>query len=315
MDATTSALVQITHIQFLALLYPSRLEQRLVLFLLGPLALLSASMELLPIHQNQKTVDVADTICNTCNAALSLLFTAALFLWGFAINRKQAWRTDGGTAVFGGAALALAIISTALNFLYIPTKDQYLWLPSLIWAAVLWQSFLGWWWWEGGGRGVGEVGSSCKAHPGSVPIEEGEAIEMTDHSRGPNITQAVEASSTSTSASSPTTTEAGPSNILAHLAAALSQALERMRLRRTVYGNEVAAAARTSGTLPEAADTDVVGWGLGSFGLRERERRENEMAELQDREDLALHTQTHNEDDLDREEAGRERRPLRGGQR
>ncbi|EJD08371.1 uncharacterized protein FOMMEDRAFT_59759, partial [Fomitiporia mediterranea MF3/22] len=64
MDATTSALVQITHIQFLTLLYPSRLEQRLVLFLLGPLALLSASMELLPIHQNQTTVDVADTIRN-----------------------------------------------------------------------------------------------------------------------------------------------------------------------------------------------------------------------------------------------------------
>ncbi|EJC97442.1 uncharacterized protein FOMMEDRAFT_163346, partial [Fomitiporia mediterranea MF3/22] len=139
-----------------------------------------------------------------------------------------------------------------------------------------------------------------------------------------NITQAVEASSASTTASSPTTTEAGPSNILsrlrttppmlalshfyhllhrAHLAAAHSQALERMRLRRAVYGNEVAAAARTSGTSPEAADTDVVGWGLGSFGLRERERRENELAEIQDREDLASHTQTHNEDDLDREEA------------
>ena len=106
-------------------------------------------MELLPIHQSQTIVDIASTIRNTCNAALSLLFTSALFLYGLLVNRTQAWRTDGGTAVFGSAALALALISTALNFLYIPTKDRYLWLPSLIWAVVLWQSFLGWWWWVG----------------------------------------------------------------------------------------------------------------------------------------------------------------------
>ncbi|THG93711.1 hypothetical protein EW145_g8303, partial [Phellinidium pouzarii] len=152
MDATTSALVQ-----FLTLLYPSYLEARLILGLLAPLAVLSAAMELLPIHQSQTIVDIADTIRNTCNAALSLLFTAALCLWGFLVNRKQAWRTDGGTAAFGAAAIVLALISTALNFLYIPAKDQYTWLPHLIWVVVLWQSFLGWWWWVGGGRGVGEV--------------------------------------------------------------------------------------------------------------------------------------------------------------
>ena len=92
---------------------------------------------------------------NICNATLSLLFTAALFIWGFLVNRKQAWRTDGGTAAFGAGALFLTLMSSALNFLYIPSKDKYVWLPGLMWAVILWQNFLGWWWWVGGGMGVG----------------------------------------------------------------------------------------------------------------------------------------------------------------
>ena len=327
-------------------------------------------MELLPIHQNQTTVDVADTIRNTCNAALSLLFTAALFLWGFAINRKGAWRTDGGTAAFGGAALVLALVSTALNFLYIPTKDQYLWLPSLIWAVVLWQSFLGWWWWVGGGRGVGEVeellrreerrerkrklraarrtvrkekaqalwrnasetlrfnrkgsGSTSGSGASSIAPETaspGEQDVIDEHNaRTRGAVDAAEGasvipSSASSVISSPqTTTEtsSAPSNFFsrlrasppfaalsqfyhllrrAHLAAAHSQAIERMRKRGAVYGNEVANAAgygadgRGDGDIV-VRDTDVVGWGLGSVGLRERERRENELAQEFDMEEL-----------------------------
>jgi len=122
-------------------------------------------MQLIPIHAignlqspvNATIVNYSDAVRNVCNATLSFLFSASLFIWGFLVNRKQAWRWDGGTAVFGIGALALAIMSTALNILYIPSQDQYVWLPGLMWAVVLWQSFLGWWWWVGAGMGVGEV--------------------------------------------------------------------------------------------------------------------------------------------------------------
>jgi len=132
---------------------------------IGPLAVVSAIMQLIPIRGigNQgnsaitAVVNYSDAVRNVCNATLSFLFTASLFVWGFFVNRKQAWRTDGGTAAFGVGALVLAIMSTVLNILYIPSQDQYVWLPSLMWAVVLWQSFLGWWWWVGAGMGVGEV--------------------------------------------------------------------------------------------------------------------------------------------------------------
>ncbi|KAK0459103.1 uncharacterized protein EV420DRAFT_1538312 [Desarmillaria tabescens] len=154
MNATTSGLIQITHIQFLTLLYPSRLEGRLIFSLLIPLAVMAAVMQLTPMSGNLQVKDVATAIRNVCNATLSLLFTVALFVWGVLVNRKQAWRTDGGTAAFGCAALALALVSTALNFLYIPREEEYVWLPGLMWAVVLWQSFLGWWWWVGAGTGT-----------------------------------------------------------------------------------------------------------------------------------------------------------------
>jgi hypothetical protein len=148
--------IQITHVQFLTLLYPSRLEARLIMFILGPLAIVSATMQLLPIfHLSNKVASLSSAVRNVCNATLSLLFAASLFIWGFLVNRRQAWRTDGGTAAFGAAALALALVSTALNFLYVPREEEYVWLPGLLWAVVLWQSFLGWWWWVGAGsRGL-----------------------------------------------------------------------------------------------------------------------------------------------------------------
>ncbi|KAL1746654.1 hypothetical protein HDZ31DRAFT_81039 [Schizophyllum fasciatum] len=155
MNAFTSALIQITHIQFLTLLFPSRLEARLILFLLGPMAVVASVMQLVPIGQNMKITDIASAIRNVCNATLSLLFTASLFIWGLLVNRRQAWRTDGGTAAFGAAALTLAIVQTGLNILYVPREEEYVWLPGLIWAVILWQSFLGWWWWVGAGSGSG----------------------------------------------------------------------------------------------------------------------------------------------------------------
>ncbi|EDR09089.1 uncharacterized protein LACBIDRAFT_296354 [Laccaria bicolor S238N-H82] len=158
MNASTSGLIQITHIQFLTLLYPSRLEGRLIFTLLGPLAVVAAIMQLLPISGSTQANSIASAVRNVCNATLSLLFTISLFIWGFLVNRQQAWRTDGGTAAFGCAALSLALVSTALNFLYVHKEDEFVWLPGLMWAVVLWQSFLGWWWWVGAGSGSGLVG-------------------------------------------------------------------------------------------------------------------------------------------------------------
>ncbi|THH33057.1 hypothetical protein EUX98_g1107 [Antrodiella citrinella] len=157
MNATTSALIQITHIQFLTLLFPSGLERRLIFALLGPLAIVAAVMQLLPMQNSTHITSIANAVQNVCNATLSLLFTASLFIWGFLVNSKQAWRTDGGTAAFGAGALTLALASTAITFVYIPHKDQYAWMPGLMWAVILWQSFLGWWWWVGAGMGVGAV--------------------------------------------------------------------------------------------------------------------------------------------------------------
>ena len=288
-------------------------------------------MELLPIHQNQKVLDIADTVRNTCNAALSLLFTAALFIWGFLINRRQAWRTDGGTAAFGAGALTLALVSTFLNFLNIPTKDDYNWLPQLIWAVVQWQSFLGWWWWVGGGRGIGEVEELIKreqrrerrrkarAERKSQRKEKAQALwrnasETLRFGRKPsgslngginghaqNQSDSIEmlprgatgeGSTSGSSLSGPTSsastngtgvisriTSSAPFIAVAHfyrllrhahLTAAHSQAIERVRRRRRAYANE--AGAEGIGSIVN--DTAVVGWGLGSFGIREMERRE-----------------------------------------
>lgn len=111
-------------------------------------------MQLLPIHSDPRVVSWADAVQNVCNATLSLLFTLSLVIWGFFVKRDQAWRTDGGTAAFGAGAMILAFASTALTFVNIPGKQQYEWLPGLIWAVIMWQSFMGWWWWVGSGMGL-----------------------------------------------------------------------------------------------------------------------------------------------------------------
>ncbi|KAG8714304.1 hypothetical protein FRC11_008983 [Ceratobasidium sp. 423] len=157
MESTTSGLVHITHIQFLTLLYPSGIEARLIFLLLGPLAIASSGMVFMSMNSAAEVRDLGDAVRNVCNSALSLLFTAALLAWGFVIHRTPAWRTDGGTAAFGIGAITLAVLSTVSNFLQIFLNRRIHWLLSLTWAIVLWQSFLGWWWWVGSGEGINEV--------------------------------------------------------------------------------------------------------------------------------------------------------------
>ena len=141
--------LQIANIQYLTLLYPSRIERWLINCLLVPLAVVSSVMEIVHLHSDEGVRHIGDTLRNVCNCTLSLLFTIALCMWGFVIHRRQAWRTDGGTAVFGAAAILLAAISSALNIIILPAKNQLFWLQPLVWSVVLWQSFLGWWWWVG----------------------------------------------------------------------------------------------------------------------------------------------------------------------
>ncbi|KIM30557.1 hypothetical protein M408DRAFT_328116 [Serendipita vermifera MAFF 305830] len=116
--------------------------------MIGPLVLLSSLSSFVTLSPSANTRSVADSIKNACNSALAILFSLALWAWGLIINRKEAWRTDGGTAIFGGGALALSLVSIALN-LYQIVKVPPVWVPPLLWAIVLWQSFLGWWWYVG----------------------------------------------------------------------------------------------------------------------------------------------------------------------
>ncbi|KAF8963651.1 hypothetical protein BDZ97DRAFT_1819722 [Flammula alnicola] len=108
MNASTSGSFRPAHIRLLGPFF----------FSLCPLAIVAAIMQLLPISGSTSVNNIASAV-------------------------RNAWRTDGGTAVFGCAALSFAVISTALNFFRVAA--------GLMWAVVLWQSFLGWWWWVGAG--------------------------------------------------------------------------------------------------------------------------------------------------------------------
>lgn len=125
------------------MLYPSNVEAKLILILMGPLVLVSAITELLPMHNKGEKgttlVDLSDAIQSICNSTLSLLYTIALLVWGLVVNRKQAWRLEGGTAAFGGAALILAMNSTALSFLQLTPVGPFVWLTSLLHTSIVWQ--------------------------------------------------------------------------------------------------------------------------------------------------------------------------------
>ncbi|KAL1405778.1 hypothetical protein Q8F55_007451 [Vanrija albida] len=156
LQALSNGLANLTHIQFLTLLYPSRTEARLIFLALGPLAVASSGLFFCTMSNNRTVVDLGDAIRNVFSSTLLLIFTLSLCIWGFLVNRRRAWRLDGGTGVFGGGALGLAFVTTASSF--VAVKEEGIdWLQHLIWAAVLWQTWLGWWWWVGAGMGIGEV--------------------------------------------------------------------------------------------------------------------------------------------------------------
>lgn len=307
-------------------------------------------MQLVPL--GDPTIDgpltsIATAVQNVCNATLSLLFTGSLFIWGFLVNRKSAWRTDGGTAAFGVGAMVLAVGSTTITFIYIPSKDHYDWMPGLMWSVILWQSFLGWWWWVGAGMGVGEVDELLRREekrkrkrrakaarremrrgryetfwkgvagavgyrvpngkPGELSMERegaasGSASEehqsSSDQERGrrswsrlsriPSQQSGRSGAQTNASAlsnSNSNTTTATSSGFFgrvkshvvvrcvygwylllrhAHLIAAREQAVEHGERIQQVYRHEVAERAAM-----ENPDPATVGWGLGSFGIRQ----------------------------------------------
>jgi hypothetical protein len=139
-------------------MYPSRrIEGQFIFVLLGPLAVIAAMTQFAPLDPSLRFVSNAYAVCNVCNAMLSILFAIFLAIWGFIVNGKHAWRTDGGTAIFGAGAILLSLASTAITIAYIPARDQFEWVPGLTSAIVLWQTFLGWWWWVRAGMGMGEV--------------------------------------------------------------------------------------------------------------------------------------------------------------
>ncbi len=319
-------------------MYPSRLEAQLIFVLLGPLAILAAGMQLAPLHSSQQFNNVASAVrnvCNrnVCNATLSILFTLSLAIWGFVVNRKQAWRTDGGTAAFGAGAILLALVYTALTISYIPSRDQFEWVPGLTGAVILWQSFFGWWWWVGAGMGIGEVGEWLRrsekrrkrratrdarrkehkerlrgawnaiAGGGRATSASTSAVEKAPSStttvmrgRGSD-TESLPASSqsgdTSTRGQNDTQVNGGywPWSLArrgyryvcnAHVSAARRRAVERAEHIREVFGVDG----------PPADVPANAGWGLGSFGVREREREAAGAAyEMEGAERLIRHGQ------------------------
>lgn len=109
------------------------------------------------LSNHSRVIDMGDAIRAVFSCTLLVIFSLALFIWGFFVNRARAWRLDGGTAVFGSGALGLALVTTASSFVAVKEEEAIDWLQHLIWAAVLWQTWLGWWWWVGAGMGIGEV--------------------------------------------------------------------------------------------------------------------------------------------------------------
>ncbi|KAJ7876108.1 hypothetical protein B0H14DRAFT_2714621 [Mycena olivaceomarginata] len=316
MNASTSGLIQITHIQFLTLLYPSRVEGRLIFALLGPLAIVAAIMQLIPISGSLSVNSYASAVRNVCNATLSLLFTTALIIWGLLVKRKDAWRTDGGTAAFGCGAVALALVSTALNFLYVRREEEYLWLPSLMWAVVLWQSFLGWWWWVGSGSELSldaEELARMQKHEAKRAARKKEAKERRMETKarakvvlrgvagalGPRQRSTRAGANTDSDPPSPTEpTAPGPASSVS--TASLTSSATNSRLPRflpTFVGqwyrsirHEHVAAVRQQAVERverirelERADAVRSGWGLGSFAWKiDRRPRKHEVDEDED---------------------------------
>lgn len=161
MSATTSAFAKITHVQFLTLLFPSRLEKNLIFVLLGPLAVIVSAAQLVEFNRNLRVV--SSLIRYISASTLSLVFTACVIVWGFFLNRRRAWRTEGGTAVFGLGTIFLALFHTTLNLVLMPHQRNYVWLQGLVWATMLWETYFAWWWWVGAGSGPEEMARKQRA--------------------------------------------------------------------------------------------------------------------------------------------------------
>ncbi|GAA5973971.1 hypothetical protein JCM21900_001004 [Sporobolomyces salmonicolor] len=156
LQGLNSFIVHSTHIQFLTMLFPSALEARLILGLLGPLALSTFALSFTTLSAHPAVNDLGDAIWNTANSSLTLLYTIALFIWGLTLNRSRAWRSEGGTATFGILALVLGMLGTGVNFVEIK-EDRMRWLPGVVTCILLWQSWVGFWWWVGAGMWAGEA--------------------------------------------------------------------------------------------------------------------------------------------------------------
>ncbi|KZV66869.1 hypothetical protein PENSPDRAFT_654578 [Peniophora sp. CONT] len=346
-NALWGILIQMTHIQFLTLMYPSRLEASLIFILLGPLSLVAAVMQIATIKLDGSAERFAEAVRNVCNASLSLIFLLALVLWGFFVNRKQAWRTDGGTAAFGGGALFLALASCALTFVYIPSAEQYDWMPPLTGAVMLWQSFLGWWWWVGAGMGVGEVedflrreekrrrrrqlrdekrreqkekarelwsnATSRLSARRRRRASSGTSEEIEDDSLPPSVIPVVATMSSSSNASSTgstSTQQAPPTTITGRVLAMFRSSFAYIR-----HSHMTAAQARVreqAGRLADAYGSEepangVHGWGLGHYGVRESARLGRDVRNARSRRDV------EDEVEDDQEEKERARRGAGSG--
>ncbi|WFD45222.1 hypothetical protein MPSI1_003900 [Malassezia psittaci] len=151
LQSVSVSATNITHIQFLTLLFPSKLEKHLIVLMLGPLVL--AQFGLFFLDFVKKPVIRYQDICES---TLSLMYLFGLLIWGMLMNRQRAWRKDGATALFGCTTLFLAIARAAASFYHMTDQPAY-WILLLSWALSIWQSWLGFWWWVSAGMGIGEV--------------------------------------------------------------------------------------------------------------------------------------------------------------
>ena len=163
-EALASLLAHAAHIQFLMLLFPSKLERRLIFWLLGPFVLIETGLffvDLVP-PDHVKVLDLSDAMMNICDSSLALLYMSGLLVWGGLVNWRRAWRADGSTAAFGVAALLVALCKTVVSFVHIG-YDRVYWLRLMTAAFTNWQNWLGFWWWVSAGMGIGEYEDRLRA--------------------------------------------------------------------------------------------------------------------------------------------------------
>ena len=163
-EALASLLADAAHIQFLMLLFPSKLERRLIFWLLGPFVLIETGLffvDLVP-PDHVKVLDLSDAMMNICDSSLALLYMSGLLVWGGLVNWRRAWRADGSTAAFGVAALLVALCKTVVSFVHIG-YDRVYWLRLMTATFKNWQNWLGFWWWVSAGMGIGEYEDRLRA--------------------------------------------------------------------------------------------------------------------------------------------------------